>query len=66
MFGFTLNHHRTDGHNNPQCPKISALYVEDLRLWTSEIVLASQLKKEREKSQRIMTDAESAVRFYGF
>ncbi len=41
--------------------QISALYVENLRLRASEIALGSQLKKEKEKSQRIITDAESAV-----
>ncbi|KAH9173076.1 hypothetical protein EDB89DRAFT_1961167 [Lactarius sanguifluus] len=41
--------------------QISALHVENLRLRASEIALGSQLKKEREKSQRIMTDAESAI-----
>ena len=46
--------------------QISALHVENLRLRASEIALGSQLKKEREKSQRIMTDAESAVRFHPF
>ena len=42
--------------------QISALYVENLRLRASEIALATQLKKEREWSQRMMADAESAVR----
>jgi hypothetical protein len=32
-----------------------------LRLRASEIALGSQLKKEKEKSQRIITDAESVV-----
>ena len=41
--------------------QISALHVENLRLRASEIALGSQLKKEKEKSQRIITDAESAV-----
>ncbi|KAH8992191.1 hypothetical protein EDB92DRAFT_590748 [Lactarius akahatsu] len=41
--------------------QISALHVENLRLRASEIALGSQLKKEREKSQRIITDAESAI-----
>jgi len=41
--------------------QISALYVENLRLRASEIALATQLKKERERSQRMMADAESAV-----
>ena len=46
--------------------QISVLHVENLRLRASEIALGSQLKKEREKSQRILADAESAVspRFY--
>ncbi|KAF8264664.1 hypothetical protein EI94DRAFT_1779516 [Lactarius quietus] len=41
--------------------QISALHVENLRLRASEIALGTQLKKEREKSQRILTDAESAI-----
>jgi len=41
--------------------QISALHVENLRLRASEIALGTQLKKEREKSQRIIADAESAV-----
>lgn len=41
--------------------QISALHVENLRLRASEIALGLQLKKEREKSQRIIADAESAV-----
>ncbi|KAI9453898.1 hypothetical protein BJY52DRAFT_1205372 [Lactarius psammicola] len=41
--------------------QISALHVENLRLRASEIALGTQLKKEREKSQRIITDAESAI-----
>ncbi|KAI9449186.1 hypothetical protein F5148DRAFT_1248544 [Russula earlei] len=41
--------------------QISALHVENLRLRASEIALGSQLKKEREKSQRVISDAESAV-----
>jgi hypothetical protein len=41
--------------------QISALHVENLRLRASEIALGLQLKKEKEKSQRIITDAESAV-----
>lgn len=43
--------------------QISTLYVENLRLRASEIALAAQLQREREKSWRIMTDAESAVRY---
>ncbi|TDL18938.1 hypothetical protein BD410DRAFT_822282 [Rickenella mellea] len=41
--------------------QISTLYVENLRLRASEIALASQLKREREKSQRIMGDTEAAT-----
>lgn len=41
--------------------QISTLYVENLRLRASEIALVAQLKKEREKSRRVMTDAEAAV-----
>jgi hypothetical protein len=42
--------------------QISTLYVENLRLRASEIALASQLKREQAKSQKIMADADSAVR----
>ncbi|KAI0294664.1 hypothetical protein B0F90DRAFT_1755372 [Multifurca ochricompacta] len=41
--------------------QISSLHVENLRLRASEIALGSQIKKEREKSQRIIADAESAI-----
>lgn len=41
--------------------QISTLYVENLRLRASEIALTSQLKKEREKSRKMMADTESAV-----
>ena len=41
--------------------QISTLYVENLRLRASEIALVAQLKKEREKSRRVMADAEAAV-----
>ena len=41
--------------------QISTLYVENLRLRASEIALASQLKKEREKSRKVLEDAEAAV-----
>lgn len=37
------------------------LYVENLRLRASEIALAGQLKREREKSRRVLADAEAAV-----
>lgn len=40
---------------------ISSLYVENLRLRASEIALSSQLKREKEKCQKIMADAEAAV-----
>ncbi|KAF8548485.1 hypothetical protein OG21DRAFT_1471151 [Imleria badia] len=41
--------------------EISTLYVENLRLRASEIALAAQLKKEQEKSRRILADAEAAT-----
>ncbi|OSD02164.1 hypothetical protein PYCCODRAFT_1435832 [Trametes coccinea BRFM310] len=41
--------------------QISSLYVENLRLRASEIALASQLKKEKEKSRKILADTESAT-----
>lgn len=41
--------------------QISALYVENLRLRASEIALATQLKKEKERSQRVISDAETAT-----
>ncbi|KAI0344949.1 hypothetical protein BDW22DRAFT_1353770 [Trametopsis cervina] len=41
--------------------QISTLYVENLRLRASEIALASQLKKERDKSRKMLADAESAT-----
>ncbi|KAI0738088.1 hypothetical protein C8Q80DRAFT_1210103 [Daedaleopsis nitida] len=41
--------------------QISTLYVENLRLRASEIALTSQLKKEREKSRKILADTESAT-----
>lgn len=42
--------------------EISTLYTENLRLRASEIALAAQLKREREKSRKILSDAEAAVR----
>jgi hypothetical protein len=42
--------------------QISSLYVENLRLRASEIALAAQLKREQEKSRKVMTEAEAAVR----
>ncbi|KAI6140244.1 hypothetical protein BKA82DRAFT_1003484 [Pisolithus tinctorius] len=41
--------------------QISTLYVENLRLRASEIALAAQLKKEQEKSRKILADAEAAT-----
>ncbi|KAJ6500833.1 hypothetical protein C8R45DRAFT_81993 [Mycena sanguinolenta] len=41
--------------------EISTLYTENLRLRASEIALASQLKREREKSRKILSDAEAAT-----
>jgi len=41
--------------------QISTLYVENLRLRASEIALTAQLKKEQDKSRKIMADAEAAV-----
>ena len=42
--------------------QISALHVENLRLRTRRSHLARKFKKKKERSQRIVTDAESAVR----
>ncbi|KAI0648516.1 hypothetical protein C8Q79DRAFT_578253 [Trametes meyenii] len=41
--------------------QISTLYVENLRLRASEIALASQLKREKEKSRKILADTEIAT-----
>ncbi|EJD48738.1 hypothetical protein AURDEDRAFT_183275 [Auricularia subglabra TFB-10046 SS5] len=41
--------------------QISELYVENLRLRASEISLAAQLQRERDKTRRLMHDAETAV-----
>ncbi|KAJ7765677.1 hypothetical protein B0H16DRAFT_398867 [Mycena metata] len=41
--------------------EISTLYSENLRLRASEIALASQLKRERDKSRKILADAEAAT-----
>ncbi|KAK1230077.1 hypothetical protein PQX77_006851 [Marasmius sp. AFHP31] len=41
--------------------QISILYTENLRLRASEIALATQLKKEREKSRKIIAETEVAV-----
>jgi predicted metalloenzyme YecM len=42
--------------------QITTLYTENLRLRASEIALAAQLKRERDKSRKILSDAEAAVR----
>ncbi|KAJ8093662.1 hypothetical protein PM082_023454 [Marasmius tenuissimus] len=41
--------------------QISILYTENLRLRASEIALATQLKKEREKSRKIIAETEVAA-----
>ncbi|KAF9009695.1 hypothetical protein BDQ17DRAFT_1323225 [Cyathus striatus] len=41
--------------------QISTLYVENLRLRASEIALAAQLKREKEKSRKVMAEAEAAT-----
>jgi cell division protein FtsB len=41
--------------------QISTLYVENLRLKANEIALTAQLKKEQDKSRKLMADAEAAV-----
>ncbi|GLB35668.1 putative shugoshin C terminus [Lyophyllum shimeji] len=41
--------------------QISTLYVENLRLRASEIALTAQLKREREKSRKVMAEAEAAT-----
>ncbi|KIK51753.1 hypothetical protein GYMLUDRAFT_50377 [Collybiopsis luxurians FD-317 M1] len=41
--------------------QISTLYTENLRLRASEINLAAQLKREREKSRKVITETEAAV-----
>ncbi|GBE82871.1 hypothetical protein SCP_0412580 [Sparassis crispa] len=41
--------------------QISTLYVENLRLRASEIALTSQLKRERERSRKIIADTEAAT-----
>lgn len=42
--------------------QISTLYTENLRLRASEINLAAQLKREREKSRKVIAETEAAVR----
>ncbi|KAG6885370.1 hypothetical protein C0993_002700, partial [Termitomyces sp. T159_Od127] len=41
--------------------EISKLYVENLKLKASEITLVAQLKREREKSRKVMAEAEAAT-----
>ncbi|KAJ7290223.1 hypothetical protein C8J57DRAFT_1610849 [Mycena rebaudengoi] len=41
--------------------QITTLYTENLRLRASEIALAAQLKRERDKSRKILSDAEAAT-----
>ncbi|KAJ3773224.1 hypothetical protein FB446DRAFT_733673 [Lentinula raphanica] len=41
--------------------QISTLYTENLRLRASEINLAAQLKREREKSRKVIAETEAAV-----
>ncbi len=42
--------------------EISRLYNENLRLKASEIALAAELKRERDKSRKVMDEVEMAVR----
>lgn len=42
--------------------QVSTLYAENLRLRATEIALNSELKRERDKSRKIMEEAETAVR----
>jgi hypothetical protein len=41
--------------------QLNCLYVENLRLRTVNVSLSVQLKQEREKSQKLMAEAEAAV-----
>ncbi|KAF8508290.1 hypothetical protein JB92DRAFT_3145075 [Gautieria morchelliformis] len=41
--------------------QVSTLYVENLRLRASEIALVSQVKREKERAQRVVDEAEIAV-----
>ncbi|KAF8635616.1 hypothetical protein AX15_000256 [Amanita polypyramis BW_CC] len=41
--------------------ELSTLYVENLRLRTSELALAAQLKRERERSRKLLVDTETAT-----
>ncbi|CAK5263950.1 unnamed protein product [Mycena citricolor] len=41
--------------------EITTLYTENLRLRTSEIALAAQVKRERETSRKILLEAETAT-----
>lgn len=42
--------------------QLSCLYVENLRLRTLNVSLSVQLKQERDKSRKIISEAETAVR----
>ncbi|KAL0947843.1 hypothetical protein HGRIS_013905 [Hohenbuehelia grisea] len=44
--------------------QISTLYVENLRLRSSEIALTTQLKREREKSNKVMAEAETVSQHF--
>ncbi|KAJ7061477.1 hypothetical protein C8F01DRAFT_1252254 [Mycena amicta] len=45
--------------------EISTLYSENLRLRASEIALTTELKREREKSRKMLSDAEAAAQALG-
>ncbi|THG97634.1 hypothetical protein EW026_g4404 [Hermanssonia centrifuga] len=55
------NKHITNVRIEELNAQISTLYVENLRLRASEIALATQLKKERERSRMIVVEAEAAT-----
>ena len=61
----TLSCNRLNSHLSVRIEELNAqisdLHVENLRLRASEIALSAQLKKEREKSRRVLADAEAAV-----
>ena len=46
--------------------ELSTLYVENLRLRTSELALTAQLKRERERSRKLLADTEAAVSLHTF
>lgn len=43
--------------------ELSMLQVENVSLREAKISLVTQLKREREKSRKVMADAEAAVSF---